>query len=250
MRRITWEVVDGKARYNGRGLAEWVSVAVADLVAAADPLRIVLFGSVARGDDGPDSDLDLLVVLPTLDQAQRHLLMANLHSAVSAPVPLDILVTDPQEIELRKDVIGSFPTGPRERVRWCMSGPLEPGDEAFRWLGQATEDLDTARHIQGNPELPARMPCFSRISLRRSHSRLCSSGPARPADATPLSAGGDKRLGGAHVLGGGRCVLQDESRHQRQAHARSAGATQDMTPSVDAIATVANTVSWKAEVSS
>ncbi|MGH8908612.1 MAG: HEPN domain-containing protein [Egibacteraceae bacterium] len=41
-----------------------------------------------------------------------------------------------------------------------MSGPPEPGDEAFRWLGQATEDLDTARHIQGNPELPARMPCF------------------------------------------------------------------------------------------
>ncbi|MGH8908613.1 MAG: nucleotidyltransferase domain-containing protein [Egibacteraceae bacterium] len=87
MRQITWEVVDGKARYNGRGLTEWVSVAVADLVVAADPLRIVLFGSVARGDDGPDSDLDLLVVLPTLDQAQRHLLMANLHSAVSAPVP-------------------------------------------------------------------------------------------------------------------------------------------------------------------
>lgn len=28
------------------------------------PVRIYLFGSVARGDDGPDSDLDFLVVVP------------------------------------------------------------------------------------------------------------------------------------------------------------------------------------------
>jgi len=28
------------------------------------PLRIYLFGSVARGDAGPDSDLDFLVVVP------------------------------------------------------------------------------------------------------------------------------------------------------------------------------------------
>jgi len=108
MRQIIWEIVDGKARYNGRTLAEWVPFAVADLVTAAAPLQIVLFGSVARGDDGPDSDVDLLVVLPTVDQAQRHALMAKLHTAVSAPVPLDVLVTDPQELKQRKDVIGSF----------------------------------------------------------------------------------------------------------------------------------------------
>jgi predicted nucleotidyltransferase len=36
--------------------------AVATLVAAANPQRIVLFGSHARGDAGPDSDLDFLVV--------------------------------------------------------------------------------------------------------------------------------------------------------------------------------------------
>lgn len=108
MRQITWKIVEGKAHYNGRTLAEWMPVAVADLVAAAGPLQIVLFGSVARGDDGPDSDLDLLVVLPAVDQTQRHVLMVKLHSAISAPVPIDVLVTDPQEIERRKDVIGSF----------------------------------------------------------------------------------------------------------------------------------------------
>lgn len=42
------------------GLAE----AVRRLVAAYEPERIYLFGSVARGDAGPDSDYDLLVVVP------------------------------------------------------------------------------------------------------------------------------------------------------------------------------------------
>ncbi len=34
------------------------------LVVAYQPERIYLFGSVARGDTGPDSDYDLLVVVP------------------------------------------------------------------------------------------------------------------------------------------------------------------------------------------
>lgn len=39
-----------------------------DLIARqVDPLRIILFGSWARGDARPDSDLDLLVVLPELE---------------------------------------------------------------------------------------------------------------------------------------------------------------------------------------
>lgn len=34
------------------------------LVVAYQPERIYLFGSVARGDTGPDSDYDLLVIVP------------------------------------------------------------------------------------------------------------------------------------------------------------------------------------------
>lgn len=37
---------------------------VARLVEAFHPLRIYLFGSHARGEPGPDSDYDLMVVLP------------------------------------------------------------------------------------------------------------------------------------------------------------------------------------------
>ncbi|MDO8682276.1 MAG: nucleotidyltransferase domain-containing protein [Armatimonadota bacterium] len=34
------------------------------IVEAAHPLRIILFGSSARGDAGPESDVDVLVVMP------------------------------------------------------------------------------------------------------------------------------------------------------------------------------------------
>ena len=42
--------------------AELISAVVEAIVAAASPHRVVLFGSHARGDAGPDSDLDFLVI--------------------------------------------------------------------------------------------------------------------------------------------------------------------------------------------
>ncbi len=50
------------------------------LVEYYQPERIYLFGSVARGDAGPDSDLDFLVVLP--DDAPQHLYRPGIHRAL------------------------------------------------------------------------------------------------------------------------------------------------------------------------
>ncbi len=97
---------DGK--WNGRTLREWVPDAVADIVHACDPVRVILFGSVARGEEGPDSDLDFLVVLDHLDPQQRVHLMGSIRGAVDAPTAMDIFVTDLEETERRKDVIGSI----------------------------------------------------------------------------------------------------------------------------------------------
>ena len=41
-----------------------VDEVVHSILAAAQPLKIMLFGSAARGTMGPGSDLDLLVVVP------------------------------------------------------------------------------------------------------------------------------------------------------------------------------------------
>jgi len=46
------------------------------LVGVYHPERIYLFGSTARGDAGPDSDYDLMVILP--DEAPQHLRRGNL----------------------------------------------------------------------------------------------------------------------------------------------------------------------------
>ena len=70
MSRSVMEVVEGKAVYNGRPLAAWVPDVVARVFERTEARRVVVFGSVERGDDGPDSDIDLLVVLPAI--TRRH----------------------------------------------------------------------------------------------------------------------------------------------------------------------------------
>lgn len=114
MAQAAWHIVDGRIRYAGRTLAEWVPDVVSDLVAAAQPLRMLLFGSVVRGVDGPDSDIDLLVVLPEVDRSRRHELTVKLARAITAPVPVDLLVTDPAEIAERGDLPGILRVALRE----------------------------------------------------------------------------------------------------------------------------------------
>jgi predicted nucleotidyltransferase len=106
MSRLTWKVVDGKVRFDGRTLAEWVPDIVAAIVERFDPLQIILYGSVARGDDGPDSDIDLLVVLPEI--AERYWeTEAQLSSVATIGPATDVLIATPQEIADRRDVPGS-----------------------------------------------------------------------------------------------------------------------------------------------
>jgi uncharacterized protein len=58
---------------------------------AKEPVRIVLFGSRARGDAGPDSDYDFLVV--ERDPGNRHDEMVRLSRALRPlKVPMDIVV--------------------------------------------------------------------------------------------------------------------------------------------------------------
>jgi predicted nucleotidyltransferase len=47
------------------------------VVAYFRPLRVILFGSAARGDAGPDSDIDLLVLLDDDAPAEKLTLAAG-----------------------------------------------------------------------------------------------------------------------------------------------------------------------------
>jgi predicted nucleotidyltransferase len=64
------------------------------------PERIILFGSHARGDAGPDSDVDLLVIMP-LNGRKPHQQAVEIRQKVTAGFPLDLIVRSPEEIERR-----------------------------------------------------------------------------------------------------------------------------------------------------
>lgn len=70
---------------------EKIAEAVRRIVAAADPVKVLLFGSQARGDGGRDSDVDLIVV--ERETPDRYAEMVRLHRALQGLIlPVDILV--------------------------------------------------------------------------------------------------------------------------------------------------------------
>jgi predicted nucleotidyltransferase len=76
------------------------------LIQEFNPLKIILFGSRARGDFRADSDLDLLVVMP--DGTDRHAAAVAMRRRLADLLtPVDVIVTTPQEIERRGNAFGS-----------------------------------------------------------------------------------------------------------------------------------------------
>lgn len=96
------------ALWEGRTLRQWVPEAVEGIVRFCNPRRIILFGSVVRGEDGPDSDLDFMVVLDRLDRSRRMELMGKIRFAITAKVPIDVFVTDDEEFVQRMDIPNSM----------------------------------------------------------------------------------------------------------------------------------------------
>lgn len=87
--------------------ASHVREAVRRLVDAFDPLRIVVFGSYARGEPHPGSDLDLLVVLPEVEH-KRDAAVAMRRTLSDLPVSVDVHPTTPDEIERRGWIKGTL----------------------------------------------------------------------------------------------------------------------------------------------
>ena len=71
------------------------------IVEVAEPEKIILFGSTARGDARPDSDMDFLIIKSTsnrwaLDDRIRHALFG-------VKVSVDLVVATPEDVERYKD---------------------------------------------------------------------------------------------------------------------------------------------------
>ena len=76
------------------------------IVEAVAPEKIILFGSAARGEMGPDSDVDLLVVKAC--DSPREIERQIYRRLIGIGVPKDVLVVTPEHLDKHKDTIGNI----------------------------------------------------------------------------------------------------------------------------------------------
>lgn len=88
-------------------LAEAVSEATSRIVAVANPQKVLLFGSAARGDVNLDSDLDFLVIVQPPAQRRKlaQMIYRNLHGL---PVAVDVIVVTSDDIEKYGEKAGTI----------------------------------------------------------------------------------------------------------------------------------------------
>ncbi len=75
---------------------------VNNIVEQVHPLRIIIFGSAARGDFKTDSDIDVMVIMPegTHRRKTSQFLYRNIRGR---KIPFDILVATPSDLEKHKN---------------------------------------------------------------------------------------------------------------------------------------------------
>jgi predicted nucleotidyltransferase len=148
---------------------ELLAEVVRRIRAVGNPIKIVMFGSRARGEARPDSDLDLLIVEES--DLPRHRRSVPYYCALAALFPSkDIVVWTPNEIHEWSEVSNHFVTvALREgRVLYARqpqqfkkgaSSVNGPREHARGWIGKGDSDLKTARLItQGDGPLDT--ACF------------------------------------------------------------------------------------------
>lgn len=92
-----------------QGVMEPTAAAIEKIVRAiveeVRPIRVILFGSIARGESRASSDVDLLVVVP--EGSHRRQTARRLYKAVSGGgVPFDLVIATEGDIDRYGDRIG------------------------------------------------------------------------------------------------------------------------------------------------
>jgi predicted nucleotidyltransferase len=89
---------------------------------AADPERIILFGSAATGDMDGDSDLDLLVLMTAPENTRQESVKIR-RQLRGLGWPIDVLVMDAGRFDATKDIVGSlaYPANRYGRVLYAVS---------------------------------------------------------------------------------------------------------------------------------
>ena len=75
------------------------------IVETAHPLKVILFGSAERGEMGPNSDVDILVIIPS-GIHRRKTAKSIYRNLVGVGFAADIVVATEKDIEIYGDNIG------------------------------------------------------------------------------------------------------------------------------------------------
>lgn len=102
------------------------------------PDKIILFGSYAYGTPHEDSDVDILVIMPTRNQIDQAI---KIDRAVCAPFPLDLIVRKPSEWKWRTEEGESFSTEIRTKGKVLY----EKGDPG---VGEEGRGRSSHRHLR------------------------------------------------------------------------------------------------------
>jgi predicted nucleotidyltransferase len=95
-----------EARETAMTAAESIQVMTERIVRDFHPLRLILFCSYARGDAGPGSDIDLLVILPHVADKRRAAVKIR-RALADLPICKDIIVTTPEEVARCGHLVGT-----------------------------------------------------------------------------------------------------------------------------------------------
>ena len=79
---------------------------VRQIVERFRPQKVILFGSYATGKQTRDSDVDLLVIMETVEKPLHA--AARISAGIDHPFPLDVLAMSPEEFEETKAVVGGL----------------------------------------------------------------------------------------------------------------------------------------------
>ena len=119
------------------------------------PLRVILFGSWARGTANQWSDVDLLVVFAALGDKRE--MAINIRQSLDAlSVSKDILVSTPDEISSRGQIVGSVLHSALCEGKVLYDTALSQSDCREHRAGTSSRAQSPASQLQSRSENPAR----------------------------------------------------------------------------------------------
>ena len=150
------------------------------IVRAVQPLQLILFGSHARGDAHPWSDVDFLVVMGNGEDTER--VWGEARDALSgSEMPYDVAVTSPNALRRYGALVGMIyrPALREGKVLYDAAAPsqwdrvgrsvtleVDPVSDADRlaqtrrWLRQARGELRTAELVAQTPDQDPSPACY------------------------------------------------------------------------------------------